>query len=194
MGRNLTRFTEDEKAQASLFDALMFFTVMLIASMLIFIFSSQTLQTQEVISREDMMRYTEETREALLQSTVYETWYFDIHGNKIMKPSGSTNINELLLEELALLDDGLPRENFEDGYEQDIQRTMDRLVGAGYGYAIEASYTNESNGITYDIFISRVDSIDDISNRDVATSQWSSPMLNVGKSGGAMIKLSIWRV
>jgi hypothetical protein len=194
MGRNLTGLTRDEKAQASLFDAMMFFTVMLVASMLVTVFSSQTQQTQEVISREDMMRYTEETREALLQSTMFETWYYDIHGNKVMKPPGSANINELLLEELALLDDGLSKQNFEEGYESDIKRTMDGLIGAGYGYAIEAIYANVSSGITYEILISNTDSENDVANRDVTTSQWSSSMENLGKSGDATIKLSIWRI
>ena len=154
MGWDLNRPIKNDKAQASLFDAIMFFIVMLIASMLIFIFSTQAFQTQEVISREDMMRYTEETREAILQSTVHETFYYDIYGNEIVKPPGSTNINDLLLEELALLDDGVEKENFEDGYENDIKNTMDKLVGTGYDYTLQASYTNETSGNTYEILIS----------------------------------------
>jgi hypothetical protein len=183
----------DENAQASLFDAVMFFIVMMIASTLIFIFSNQAFQTQEVMSREDMMRYTDETREAILQSTVYETWYQDINGNIITRPPGSTNINDLLLEELALLDDGVPKEHFKDGFENNITNTMDKLVGTGYNYVLQASYTNESSQNTHEIYLSKAGSSGDIPDRDVTTSQWSSPMVHIGKPGNAAIKLSIWR-
>lgn len=183
------KFKRDESAQTSLFDAMMFFIIMLIASALIFVFSSQAFQTQEVISREDMMTYTEETRSAILQSTIYETHYYDKNDDKIEKPPGSTNINGLLLEELALLDDSVPQENFVEGYEKDIKETINRLIRSGYTYALEASYDNETSGTSYEIFISQKEKIP---TSDVTTSQWSSPMIN-GKPGDAIIKLSIWK-
>ncbi len=190
MSWKLKKMVRDEKAQASLFDAVMFFVLMLIASTLIFIFSTQAFQTQEVIGREDVMRYTEETMEAILQSTINDTWYYDINDDKIEKPPGSTNINDLLAEELALLDDGVPKTNFEDGYEKDIKQTLDKLVGTGYDYTLQASYTNESSAKTYEIIIF---SEEDVSGRDVITSQWSSPMIESEKTGEIIIKLSIWR-
>ncbi len=190
MSWKLRKLVRDEKAQASLFDAVMFFILMLIASTLIFIFSTQAFQTQEVIGREDVMRYTEETMEAMLQSTINDTWYYDINDEKIGKPPGSTNINDLLAEELALLDDGVPKANFENGYEKDIKQTLDNLVGTGYDYTLQASYTNESSANTYEIIIF---SEKDVSGRDVITSQWSSSMIDSGKPGEIMIKLSIWR-
>lgn len=190
MGLRKRNLKKDEEGQASLFDAVMFFVIMLIASTLIFVFSNQAFQTQEVIGREDMMTYTEDTRAAILQSTLHETWYEDNNGTKIVKPPGSTNINDLLMEELALLDDGLSQENFKQGYESDIKNTLHNLVRTGYAYALQAIYTNESSGDTYEIFISSEASIPD---GDVTTSQWSSPMGSLGKPGNAVIKLSIWR-
>ena len=180
----------NKKAQASIFDAVMFFIVMLIASTLIFVFSNQAFQTQEVVYREDMMGYAEETGVAIMQSTIYETWYDDINGNRIEKPPGSTNINDLLLEELALLDDGVPQKNFEEGYEKDIKTAVDKLIRSGYGYAMQAAYTNISSGITHEIFISSGESVPET---DITTSQWSQPMVSTGKSGNAIIKLSVWR-
>ena len=191
--RNTRTIVTDKNAQTSLFDAMMFFVVMLIASSLIFVFSNQAFQTQEVMGREDMMRYTEETREAILQSSVPETWYYDINGNKIATQPGAMNINDLLFEELALLDDGVPNENFKEGYENEINNTMNRLVRGGYSYALEATFTNESSGDTYEIFISTVGLQGDIPDSDVTTSQWSSSMINTGRTGNVQITLSIWR-
>lgn len=188
--RDLNR---DRRAQASIFDAFMFFIIMLIASTLVFVFSTQAMQTQEVIGREGMMRFTDESMQALLQSTVHEAWYHDNHGNKITKPPGSTNINDLIFEELALLDDGIPRENFTQGYEKPIKSNLEKLVGLRYDYALHAVYKNNANGQINEIFISNVDSLNDIPEKDVTTSQLISPMVIDGKSGDVVITLSIWR-
>jgi hypothetical protein len=190
MGWKLKKMVRDEKAQASLFDAVMFFILMLIASSLIFIFSTQAFQTQEVLSREDMMRYTDDTMEAILQSTINYTWYYDIHGDKIEKTQAGTNIIDLLVEELALLDDGVPKENFTDGYEKDINITIDKLVGTSYDYVLQVSFKNTASDITYEILFT---SGKDISEREIVTSQWSVPMISSDKPGDVNIKLSISR-
>ena len=85
--RDLNR---DNKAQASIFDAFMFFVIMLIASTLVFVFSTQAMQTQEVIGREGMMRFTDETMQTLLQSTVHEVWYYDV--GQITPPSSTESV------------------------------------------------------------------------------------------------------
>jgi hypothetical protein len=182
------KLVKDDKAQTSFFDAVMFFILMLIASSFIFIFSNQAIHTQEVVSREDMIRYTDDTMEAILQSSINYTFYYDINGEKIEKPPGTTNINDLLVEELALLDDGIPKENFTHGYEKDIKNTIDNLVGYGYDYQFEASYTKKKGN--YEILFS---SGGDLSDREVVTSKLLFPMKIRNKSWDIEIRLSLAR-
>lgn len=179
--------------QSALFDAFLFLIIILLASMIIYTYIAHAFRSQEIISREDMMEYAEETRHALMQSTLNHTWYFDKAGNNISKPPGSTNVHYLLLEELSLLDDGVPADNFAEGYEKHINKTARMLIRSGYHYAIHATYTNSETNDTNWILIS--DTINNISELpdERASFSWNASMMKEEQSGSATIVFYIWR-
>jgi len=181
------------RGQSALFDAFMFLIIMLIASVIVYIYSTHAFRAQEIVSYDDMMRYTEETKHALMQSTLNHTWYTDKDGNNISKPPGSTNIHDLLLEELSLLSDGIPADNFAEGYERHINETTRMLVRSGYHYAIHAAYTNTATNNTSWILIS--DIINNISELpdERASISWHPSMIKNAGSESAMIAFYIWR-
>ncbi|UCG68760.1 MAG: hypothetical protein JSV09_13290 [Thermoplasmata archaeon] len=182
----MKRLAEDDKAVASLFDAVMFFMVMLIAATVISVFSNQAFQTADVVGREEMIRYTEETRTAILRSTIYDTWYEDNEGNE--SHLYNMTVNELLLYELVLLNDDKLNTDHPPAMEKDIENVTNRLVKSGYGYALQARYGSHEIFISYE----DISSEDEIPQGLMITSLWSSPMIN-GKDGDAEITLSIWR-
>lgn len=200
------RIIEDEKAQSALFDAVIFLIVMVIASSLISIYSSQYSKDVELIEREDLQTYNRETTEVVLGATLNSTWYEDINGQIISKPPGDTTVLSLLLEELCLLDDGVPKENFVLGYEQDIKILIRNLVTSNHHFALQGFYKNESTNEGYRIFIS--DIVPNYETKEEAIldqTDYSQLMprsnlastrltlLMIGKSGDAEIAFYLWR-
>lgn len=180
----------DKKGQLGIFDAILFFIIIIIASSVLFIYSLTSVQETGVRSR--MLSYTDNTMTVLMRSTVNGTWYIDKSGNNISKPPGNTNIQYLLLEEFSLQDDGVPANNFTGGYEKNIKTIAENLIHPDYHYALHATYTNTTSGRVYTVFIS--DSINDLSKLpdERFSSSVSIPMIN-DKSGEVQIALYIWR-
>lgn len=201
-----TKISEDEKAQSALFDAVIFLIVMVIASSLISIYSSQYSKDVELIEREDLQLYTRETAEVVLGATLNSTSYEDINGQIISKPPGDTTILSLLLEELYLLDDGVPKVNFVLGYEQDIKTLIRNLVTTNHHFALQGFYKNESKNEGYNVFISDIvpnyqtkeEAILDqtdysqlMPRSNLASTRFTLPM--IWKGGCAELTFSLWR-
>ncbi len=204
--RTVRKITRDQRAQSSLFDALMFFVLMMIASSLIFIYSTLLSQNQDISEREEMRIYGENTRDVIMDATLNETWYEDINGDKIRKPPGDTTIRNLILEEMFLMNSGVPRENFMLGYEKDIKMTFDKLIRSGYHYAIHAVLSKEGELGTCELLISDLtpeyESKDEAFNDDtnyheliprdnLIASQWSNPLVDM--EGEVQVTFYIWR-
>lgn len=187
------RLEGNKWGQSALFDAIMFLIIMLLASMIVYTYIADAFRSQEIISYEDMSAYAEETKHALIQSTLNHTWYFDKTGSNISKPPGSTNIYDLLLEELSLLDDGVPIDNFADGYEKHINKTARMLIRTGYHYAIYATYTNsETNDASWILISDIINNISGLPDERISI-LWHPPMMKEGQSGNATIAFYIWR-
>lgn len=201
--RNIAK---DESGQSALFDAVMFLVIMIMASGLIQVFSSQYSQDVDIIEREDMQAYMRDTAEVVFGATLRSTWYEDAQGQIINKPPGDTTVLNLILEELYLLDNGVPKENFALGYEKDIKILARNLMKSPYHFAMEGRYAGEDNNVASTVFIS--DTIPDYSTKDearldetdyaqlipksnLASTRISMPM--IVKSGEAEITFSIWR-
>ncbi len=202
----IPRITEDEKGQSTLFDAVMFLIVIIIASSLVQIYSTQYSKDVELLESEDMHAYNRETAEAVLGATLNSTWYETKDGHVITKPPGDTTILSLILEQLYLMDDGVPNENFVLGYEQDIKILIRNLVTLQYHYALQGFYKNETKNEGYNIFISDIvpnyvtkeeviqDQTDysaSMPRSNLASTRVTMPM--IGKSGEVIITFSIWR-
>ncbi|UCE36078.1 MAG: hypothetical protein JSW00_11020 [Thermoplasmata archaeon] len=199
------RIIEDEKGQSAFFDAIIFLVIMIIASSLIHIYSSHFSKDVDLIERQDMIIYNRQTAEVVLAATLHSTWYEDINGEIITKPPGDTTVLNLIIEELYLMDDGVPKWNFVMGYEKDIKKLIGNLILSSYHFALQGYYLNETKNEGYSIFISdivpnydtkdkaqndKTDYIQMIPRDNLATIQMTLPM--VGKSGEAKITFSLW--
>ncbi|UCG70893.1 MAG: hypothetical protein JSV09_07825 [Thermoplasmata archaeon] len=202
----MKKILDNENGQSALFDAIIFLIIMIIASSLIYIYSGQFSKDVELTEREDMQSYNRETAEVVLGATLNSTWYEDIEGEIIKKPPGDTTVLYLLLEELYLMDDGVPKYNFVLGYEQDIKILIINLVTPVHHFALSGHFTNESKNEDYNIFIS--DMVPDYESKEeaildntdygelmprsnLASTHYTLPM--IGKDGEAQITFSLWR-
>lgn len=200
------RIIEDGKAQSALFDAVMFLIVMIIASSLIHIYSNQYSKDVELTDREDMMVYNRDTAEVVLGATLNSTWYIDINSEIVSKPPGDTTVLGLILEELYLMDDGVPKQNFVLGYEHDIKVLMRNLITSNYHFALQGFYENVSKDEGYGVFISdmipnyetkeevmldQTDYAQLMPRSNLASTQLILPM--IGKSGEAVLTFFLWR-
>ena len=200
------KITPDEYGQSALFDAVMFLLVMIIASSIISIYSGQSVRDMEISEQEVTHAYCRETAEVVLGATLNSTWYEDINRNIIIKPPGETKVLSLIMEELYLLDEGVPNKNFVLGYEQDVKTLIRNLITSSYHFALQGHYKNESKYEINTIFIS--DMVPDYLTKEEAkndqsdysktmptgnlvSTQLSFPM--IGKTGEAIITFSIWR-
>lgn len=150
------KIKEDESGQSALFDAVMFFIIMIVASSLITVYAQEHSKDVELEERQDMMEYARECAEVVLGATLSSTWYEDIQGRKIEKPPGDTTVLTLIVEELYLLDFGVPKENFALGYEKDIKTLTRNLVAGSYHFAMVGYYQNVSTNAEHIIFISDI--------------------------------------
>jgi hypothetical protein len=184
----------DENGQSALFDAMIFFIIMVVLASLMFFFTAMSSQSAEAYSRRQMTAYAEDAFFACMDATVPNAHYIDINGNPIDRSQGNAMIKYLLLEELELMDDGVPRSNF-DGYESPIKSQMRSLVSAQYHYALSIIYINGTTGQSHLIFISdNAGNEDAIPRVETVAFAWTEPMLHPVKQGNAKIEFTIWRV
>jgi hypothetical protein len=199
------KLKEDEGGQSALFDAVMFLIIMIVASSLITVYAAQHSKDVELKERQDMMEYARETAEVVLGATLSSTWYEDIQGRIIEKPPGDTTVLTLILEELYLLDFGVPKENFALGYEKDIKTLTRNLVAGFYHFAIMGYYLNESANAANIIFISdivpdystkteaKMDNTDytqSVPRNNLASCEIAMPLID--KDNDTQITFSLW--
>ena len=191
----------ETRGQIALFDSIMFFLVMLLASYILLLVTSLSSQNQDVQSQHAMSVYAEDCRDSLMKSTICRTWFQDMNNNVIWLPPGSTTVQDLLLLELSLRDDGISWGNFKGtrtqtyggapfyGVEESINVTARSLVRAGYQFAVSASYKNESSGNTFEVMIAA----SDIPSERVASS-WTTSLSNFHKIGDVQMSFYLWGI
>ena len=193
------RLGKNNRGIVALFDAIMFFMIMLILSTAFLFFSTLSADNTDAYLRKEMITYTEEASTTLMGSTLPEAHYHTTLRNgtriTILRDHGNTMVEYLLLEELGLLDDGVPQSDFIEGYENNINDLADTLISVRFHYAVHATYTNGTSGIQHTIFLSDVDDMtpDSIPDDEVITQNWEQPMLHPGKMGEVQIRFILWR-
>ncbi len=184
----------NRQAQLSVFDAVMFLVIMLVAATLIFTYTLLALNIGEVVRNEDDFRYSREVFDTLLEASVREASYVDLAGNVVTKRDRS--VEDLLLDELRLLDDGVPAASFDGAgrYEDALLAEVSAAVDtARYHYALFAAY--EGPGGSHLVAVSDVglQTSDSLPAERFAASLTAS-MLSVGKPGEATLEFYLWRV
>lgn len=133
------RIQLEEDGQSSVYDAMMFLSIMLVASALIVGVSNHLLRADDVRSFDDLEQSSMRFANAVLTSTVPNASYIDGMGSKVT--SRDISVQDMVIEELVLLRSGMPEENFDgaDGYNERIVQVLsslldkDRFFGALFG-------------------------------------------------------------
>lgn len=197
--------SEDGRGQSALFDAVIFLIIMLGASGLVLAYNSHIARDMELADNESMMDYCRNTAASVLGATLNSSWYEDINGDIVTRPPGDTTVLTLILDELYLLDDDLPREHFEMGYERHIRILARNLIISSYHFSLLAAYNGPDPGGECNLLISDImpepcsgeegdlvtaAGVPPIPRDNLASVQMTFPM--VGKPGDVTITLSLW--
>lgn len=134
----------DGRAQAAIYDALLFFVLMSIASSIIFV-QYQYVYGDTGIDRRYSIKYAHEAKDVILSSTIKEAWCIrigmDDFGN--VRPmtynlSGKT-VLALIMEETSMVSFAAVRGFFIAGVEEKINATARSVIEANYNYALTYS-------------------------------------------------------
>lgn len=136
------------RGQSAVFDAMIFFIFILIASGILMLAIPRSAQPIEHINRESAQSTVHSFREALLASTINETSYQNSTGKCVFR---NYAIDKLLLEDLhARRNYNLPSSSF-NLLEGAVKQIADALIKeCGYKYRLEAQIVDTN----YEIIIS----------------------------------------
>ena len=181
--------SEASSAQAAVYDALLFFVVMILASSLVHVYQTQMIQGQGMNEYAQMQGAASSARYAAMQMTLPNTTYLDSEGKIVALPPMSTRIQDLVLLELSLQIDGLPWDNFA-AMEKDIAREIEKLVPGQYEFSLMASteYGNDGAAL-FHVYSMHPDKI---GNADLCCEEWSCGLPGQGGTEAAF-QLLLWR-
>lgn len=137
----------------------MFLALLLVASSIMVSFSTSLRQAEDVSSFQDLTVHVSRLTNVLLGSTVPNASYVDIHGDRTV--TRDISVQDIIIEELILLHDGIPEENFRghNGYNDRVKEVLSSLADDDrFSYALSCSYGEEDIVIgdtrpTYDMGI-----------------------------------------
>lgn len=124
----------DPGGQSVLFDAIVFFVLMLLASTAFLSYGSYMNNHAGVYAYDDLCRYCQETGEALFETNVPIVSYVDHDGSDVMLMDRSVAF--LLARESTLLDQGLKPSSFSEDYNERIKEQAARLTRDGLHFAV----------------------------------------------------------
>ncbi|MFQ5883695.1 MAG: hypothetical protein ACE5IO_01180 [Thermoplasmata archaeon] len=178
----------DRKGQSSVFDATVFLAIMLIASSLLIGLSESVFKVNDVSSFEDMSAFTGRLAYAALGSTVPNASYSDADGEEIIQRDIS--VQDMIIEELLLLQGGLPAENFGGAgrYNDRIEHVFSSLANESpYFYALHGNY-HEVEIIIGNSNLTKVQEL-----RRVEKATYVSEIFVPGDDEPISIILQVWR-
>lgn len=176
------------RGQTALFDGLLFFVIMIVASVLVLVTSTTGFQERRVASGKDLVVLGHEYRDAFFSSTLPRVTYLDKAGSTLTLYNHT--VLDLLLEELSLIDDGVPSGNFEGlgSVNEGIVSLGERLIGEQrLLFSVFAIFGTHS----LELYPSAVQGRSEIPF-DRTTSGVAASMTIVGKPGEATVELYLW--
>lgn len=164
----------DTKGQLSVYDALIYFAFLLIATTILSFYSVEMEKNREFINDLDLSDYCEDTRKTVMRCTVWETNYTDPSGNKIIR--NNITVESLLLEGLNLMNEGVEKKNI--SYYDDIYELASNLIRNDFEWLITARYKGTYIIISYNSStFSNPDAAVNSMDGDVYSSSWGEPMI-----------------
>ena len=184
--------TVGNAAQAAMYDALLFFVVMMVASSLVHVYQTQIIQAEGIDDFAQMQDVALLVKGSMMQMTLYNTTYLDGEGNLIELPPMSTRAQDLLLLELELQLEGMSRENFY-ALESDVCNELRCLIPVQYEFAFSASVNiNDTSGGEVGLFSVAPDEIEALTvGTDICCEEWCCPMPSHEED--AVFRLMLWQ-
>lgn len=126
----------DDRGVFTLYEAGLFFIFLLIASSIISAYSMYP--TESAQDRSSFSQYCNDSRRAFLSSTIEETTYRTGEGRV---ERTDLSVRSLLIEEVFLENEGIPRENF--SFADDIIRLGNAHFEYGWVLRVSSNYTDD---------------------------------------------------
>lgn len=174
--------------QSALFDGFFFFIVMMVASVLVLVASTTGSQERRVAAGKDFVILAHEYRDAFFSSTIPQANYADAAGTTVTLYNRS--VLDLMLEEISLIEDGLPRSNFdgEGGVNEAVLALGHRLIAQQrVRFSVFTTFGNHA----LELYSEGIESRNQIPF-DRTTSGVAASMEFMGKQGEATVELWLW--
>jgi len=177
----------DRRGVEAVYDAILFFTIMMLATAGMLVYGVQARGVAEVEGYGEMQEYCQTTYSALLGSTIPYVECSDASGQVIAFRNWS--VRELLTFDMT----EKARGRWNTGLaplEDAITAQASNLIRTGMNFALYARHELTSTAIIIS-GDTALQSLQDIPEGDVAASSWSGPV--AGLTGNVEIGLKMWR-
>jgi len=173
-------------AQASFFDAMLFFMILGIASAVLIVAVQKPSGMEEIYDDEAQLRYTEAAFSAMVQCTIYDVDYTDNEGD-IIELHNRTVPYLLLFDLLARQEKTADVSSFENGIEEHINDLLENSNDDKYYYIFEVIYNGSK---VFDLRDSRLSSSYQPETFTTADGNFGG---FIGLVNDATFRLIIWR-
>ncbi|MCK4757540.1 MAG: hypothetical protein KAS67_03730 [Thermoplasmata archaeon] len=133
----------DDNGQLTLFDSILFFMIMLIASGLFLQMGSMMSGSADLMREQNASEYTDRARLSLMASYIPETTYAHDGDTHLIR---DRSVQYLLIEQLRLMKSGIPGANFD--FPEDIRDQANLTIDRTYNWAVRASSGSHTITIT----------------------------------------------
>jgi len=174
-------------AQASFFDALLFFMILGIASAVLFVAVQEPSGIDKMHNDEAQIRYTEDAFSAVVQCTIYDVDYIDDYTERI--ELNNRTVPYLLLFDLLARQKGTADvSSLENGIEEHVNDLLEKTNDDKYHYIFEVRYNDT---MVFDLRDGRISS--SYQPEAFTTAEGSFGGFS-GLAKDATFRLIIWRV
>ena len=125
---------ESNNGQTAMTDAILFLTLMVIACAVV-IGSTGDWGTS-LAQRRGLQQYTDDFTDTLLSVELTDIYYLDGNGDVVDLTGSPRSVGLLLIEEIMLIQNGMPETGLAQGYERPILDAGRSLSRSGTGFAI----------------------------------------------------------
>lgn len=133
------RLSGNRNAQSTLFDAILFFVIILVASTVLYVYTAQLNESYALTTAEHDSRYVARLLSTVLGASIRETRYIDNAGN-IVRLENETVLYLLAFDLSSRSDQSVSTQSLSEGVESAMNDLITNLTSEAYDYALVASY------------------------------------------------------
>ena len=141
MRYRMRRVRYDRKGQASLYDAILFFIILTIASSILTVAVYRSCGNEETLEDKTIIGYTEGTFAAIMECTFYKTRYTTDSGDIVILKNKT--VPYLILFDIASRRKGTADvPSLEEGIERPLAELVERMIENQFYYILKVYYDN----------------------------------------------------